>query len=125
MVIPADAHNSSVAIAEFQRLMFVQRDRSSDAEARVGLERPHSDRSVSIDFPAIPIVGIEREPEPRLEVVAEMTLDSGERILRLGVRAREFGVVRKEFVIFSEEPERLRKSRRPNDSSVATSRSRA
>ena len=63
--------------------------------------------TVEARLPAVPEVAVERHPEPRPHVVAEVDLDGPDRILGLGLRAgAELRVVREELGVLGEEPGR-------------------
>ncbi len=105
MIVPANANDRAVAVAYLQRLMLAYRKRSGGANARVSLQCSRGANAVEGHCASIPVIAISGNPEAVADVVAEMSFESAERVLRAGVRGVRGGAVGKEVIVFGEEPD--------------------
>src|SRR5271169_4372174 len=83
LVVAAKLDVGPVAIAELQGLVLANRDRGRASEARVLLSGKWVFYAAHGRGPADPEITIERDPEPLLEVVTQVSLEGSHRLLRL------------------------------------------
>src|SRR5271156_695121 len=84
--------------------MFGDGNRSSDANARTPLVGNRVRDAVYTGLAAMPEIGVEREPEAGLEVVADVAFKGHYRVFGLHLQTGNVLVVRKKFLIGGEEP---------------------
>ena len=73
MVVSAKLDVETITITKLQGLVFAGRDGYRSPDTRVSLLRERVFHTVQTCFPADPIVAVEGDPKPRLEVVADMS----------------------------------------------------
>ena len=84
LVVAAVPYVGSIAVAEFQRLVFADRNRDGAAEAGIRLPRERVLDAAHSCFSAEPEIPVERGPQPRLEAVAQVSFKGADWVLRLG-----------------------------------------
>lgn len=104
MVIPAVTNIGAVGIAELDRLMFVHRYRKRASNSRIALKRIWIRDSVEAGRSASPEISVQRGPQTRLDVVAQVSLKSSDRAFRLGSYTRVVDIARKELGVCRKEP---------------------
>jgi len=80
LVISAKSRVRSVAVAEFQRLVFVEPDRTGRADARTGLARFRIGDAVQSNRSPEPEVSIQRHPRSRFPVVTQVSFKRPNRL---------------------------------------------
>jgi hypothetical protein len=75
----------AVTITELQGLMLAHRNRSSETYARIPLHRAWVWYTIHAGDATEPIIAIQRDPQPRLEIITEMALEGTNGTLRLRV----------------------------------------
>src|SRR6266498_1866297 len=93
LVIAAKPDKSAPTVAHFQRLTLGDRDRDSASDTRVSLLGERVLYAVDAGFPAEPEIAVERGPEERFEVVAQMPFNGPNGTLLLRTRARKKGAI--------------------------------
>jgi|SRR6185369_12546203 hypothetical protein len=72
--VPTVLDIGSVIIAELQRLVPRQRNRRGKSNAGIPLKSIRALHAVEASAPSKPVVSIERDPQPRLKIVADVSL---------------------------------------------------
>jgi len=106
LIVAAKPDVVATAVAEFQGLVLGDGDRDCASEAGVGLTGGRVLYAVQTCCPAVPEIAVERKPEPRLHIVAEVPFEGPNGFLRLGIGARKRSVVREELWIRGEKRDR-------------------
>src|SRR5580704_18248957 len=106
LIIPAVADVRAVVVADFHGLMFRDRNRRSYASTRIPLHGVQIRDAAQAGLPAVPEIPVQRDPQPRFDVVAEMPFKCAYWSLGLCLRPGEELIVRKEFLIRREKPGR-------------------
>src|SRR5215469_15595942 len=93
VVVAAVADVGAVAEAELERLMRGERNGGSHADAGILLVGEGVVLAVGGDGAAPPVIGIDRHPQARTEVVAQVRLEGTHRSLAVGYGPRVVGVI--------------------------------
>src|SRR5271157_3540716 len=104
LVVAAEPDVGAVAVGEFQSLVFGYWHRDCASQPGVHQTGEGILHTVHTRCTAEPKIAIERSPEPRLEIVAQVPFQSPNWLLRLRPGARKEDVARKELGIRGEEP---------------------
>ena len=83
----SDPGEFTITVAKLHRLMLRKRDRDRPTYTRIRLKRPDLKDIIDGGFAPVPVVAIDRGPQPRLHVVTQMHFDRAYG----GLRQRYFG----------------------------------
>jgi len=83
LVVASIPDIGAVAITKFQRLVFCNSNCTGTPEARVLLSGERVFDTSHARSPSNPEIAVQRDPDPRLEVVAQVSFKGSHRLLRL------------------------------------------
>src|SRR5271157_3816932 len=101
---PADPGEFTITVAKLYRLMLRKRDRDRPTYTRIRLKRPDLKDVIDGGLTAVPVVAVDRGPQPRLHVVTQMHLDCAYWGLSQSILARGELAARQVVVVCGEEP---------------------
>src|SRR5208283_5981549 len=84
----SDPGEFAVTVAKLYRLMLRKRDRDRPTYTRIRLKRPDLKDVIDGGLTAVPVVAIDRGPQPRLHVVTQMHFDRADGGLSQSILAR-------------------------------------
>src|ERR1700739_2758872 len=105
LVISAVTYVCAIAVADFDGLVFRERNRTSGADPGTSLKSRRILDSVQTGLSAEPEVRIQGNPQARLEVVTQVPLKCADRLLGLFLNVGGIDVAREKLLIRREKPD--------------------
>jgi hypothetical protein len=104
LVVSAEAYVCAIAVADFDGLVFRERNRASGTNPETPLKGHGILDSVQTGLSAEPEVCIQGNPQPRLEIVTQVPLKCANRLLGLYLAVGEIPIAGEKFGIRREKP---------------------
>src|SRR5262245_8556549 len=105
LIISTVTDVGAIVVAQFDRLVPGQGNRGGGPNTRIPLTCRFVYCAIHGCASTKPEIGVKRDPQPGLEIVAEVSFEGTRYALRLSVRTRGELIMRKELVVCSKKPD--------------------